>query len=467
MASTEVQADGGFVPFFRRYTKTWVHTVATVGLTAFGTLTFVHRWFVVLAFASYLVPPVVLYLRHSREETDLDSKPSSDTAPGDGSDAAASNHERPPTSGRDRDRETSHEETDPSVDTLEPGEAGGEALESETQVDGSPDGDDADQRNVDERPTAEDRTDGEGDEDDEDDEGTPDPATWRTVESPTAVALTDVVVTDADAAYAVGSEGVVLADTGEHEWTILLADGPAAGSNALHGVDAIDDGNAVWIAGDSGAVGRIDTDSGRHTDYTAPNDITDNWLGVAVGGQARDETVLLINGSGAVVRGRYRDGDLEWNDPVKPGSGSSLSGVDLADSVGYCCDTNDGVFATEDGGESFERIGLDGADGTLEAIAAAGDDCLVCADDGVVHRYDGDAATWTPERVVEGALSGIAVRDERALACAADGSIHERLSDSATWEQIHAEGDASLHSVSIGADRVVAVGEDGFILDGP
>ncbi|MGA9399418.1 MAG: hypothetical protein WBV42_01035, partial [Haladaptatus sp.] len=52
-----------FLPFFRRYTKTWVHAVATAGLTAFGTLTFVNQGFAFVAVAIYVLPPVVLYLR--------------------------------------------------------------------------------------------------------------------------------------------------------------------------------------------------------------------------------------------------------------------------------------------------------------------------------------------------------------------------------------------------------------------
>jgi len=33
----------GFGPYFKRYTKTWQHAVATAALTAFGMLTFVDK----------------------------------------------------------------------------------------------------------------------------------------------------------------------------------------------------------------------------------------------------------------------------------------------------------------------------------------------------------------------------------------------------------------------------------------
>jgi len=215
----------------------------------------------------------------------------------------------------------------------------------------------------------------------------------------------------------VGDDGQVLTadpvdgDPAEREWMVALEDGPAAEGENLSGVDATAGGEAVWIAGDSGAVGRLEAETRRHTDYSAPAGITDNWPGVAVAGPNGDETILLINGSGDVLRGRYRDGECSWDEPVTPGSGSSLSGITLADaSIGYCCDTNDGVFETTDGGDSFDRIGPVGAGGTLENLATLGrGDCLVSADDGVVHRYGG--STWTPERVGEEAICGIARRE--------------------------------------------------------
>ena len=43
-------------------TKTSVHAVATAALTAFGLLAYLDPWFIALALASYLFPPVYLYL---------------------------------------------------------------------------------------------------------------------------------------------------------------------------------------------------------------------------------------------------------------------------------------------------------------------------------------------------------------------------------------------------------------------
>ncbi|QSX00132.1 hypothetical protein [Haloterrigena alkaliphila] len=502
MSSQDARLEsGGFVPFYRSYTKTWIHAVATAGLTAFGTLTIVHRWFAALALASYVVPPVVLYLRHGRtdgrsvpdrdapepERRDADPavEPGRDTSIPERTASEPEPEPRRAESKPDAERATSHEtdelETADSSDETAKAVAGERASpraerpsrgDPEAKTEPEPAAEVGTEPNAPEGPTAERESDPEPT---AEPQSEPEPPAWHAVDAPTAATLRDVVLTEpndtdgSSAGYAVGDGGVVLAGDGD-EWTVVLEDGPAAGRNDLHGVDATADGEAVWVAGDSGALGRIDAETGRHTDYTAPEDITDNWLGVAVGGASGAETVLLIDGSGAVLRGEYRadgtDGPgLEWTGPEKPGSGSSLSGVALADdAVGYCCDTNDGVFETNDGGESFERVGLEGADGTLTDVATGGrDDCLVSADDGVVHRYDG-GSTWTPERVADEALPGIDRHEGRTVACASDGAVHVREGAAADWERTDTGASAGLLAVSLGIGGIAAVGEDGTVV---
>ena len=51
----------GFWGYYRGYTQTAVHAASAAALTAFGLLIFVDRLFVVLAVASYIGPPLVLY----------------------------------------------------------------------------------------------------------------------------------------------------------------------------------------------------------------------------------------------------------------------------------------------------------------------------------------------------------------------------------------------------------------------
>lgn len=379
---------GDLVAFFRRYTRTWVHALATAALTLFGTLTFVHPWFAAVAVASYVLPPVALYARgiqlgttgpHGDPASSTDRQASTDTA------AADRSHDAP--------------------------------------------GDDA--------------------------------ATgWTAVDAPTSATLFDVALTGAGA-YAVGEEGVVLA-ADDGGWQVALTDGPGTSGRDLRGVDAV--GSALWVAGDGGALGRVDASSGRHVDYSAPAGHTDTWTDVAVAGTVGDETVLLGNGSGAVLRGRYRDGDLVWEDPVKPGSGSSLAAVSLVDAaVGYLCDTNDAVFETVDGGASYETVGVDGADGTATDVAAgARGTAAVAFDDGTVRTYADGA--WTPTRVTDAALPSLALQGGRLLACSRDGAVHERPAPGADWtRRVVASG--ALLGAATGADRSVAVGTDGTVVE--
>jgi len=45
---------------------------------------------------------------------------------------------------------------------------------------------------------------------------------------------------------------------GADSWESVLEDGPSANGETLRGVDATDDGQAVWFAGDGGALGHYD-----------------------------------------------------------------------------------------------------------------------------------------------------------------------------------------------------------------
>jgi len=415
---------GGFVAFFRDYTKTWVHAVSTAGLTAFGLLTVVNRWFVVLALAAYLVPPVVLYLLHGDDAPNVvEGRREADDTP------AAS----PP---------SADAETGPDVEP-----------ERDVAADAESDTDTA---TTEERPSeaaaTEERSTG---------DGTARPREWTRTDPPTDADLHDVALTG-NGAVAVGDGGIVLVER-DDEWTVALAEGPAAQGEDLVGVDVTADGDAVWVAGDSGALSRIDAETGQHVDYTAPESITDNWSAVAVGGAAGEETVLLANGSGQILRGEFGDDGPSWAAPIRPGSGSSISGVDLVDpALGYCCDTNDGVFVTTDGGESFETVGVDGADGTPTDLAATGrEDCLAAADDGVVHRWDG--RTWTPDRLFDDELTGVARWEREAVACGED-AVFERPTPTDGWERREFEDDA-LEGVDVREERAVAVGEDGAVVD--
>ncbi|MFC6824124.1 WD40/YVTN/BNR-like repeat-containing protein [Halopelagius fulvigenes] len=426
--------DDGFVAFYREYTKTWVHALATVALTAFGTLTTLDRLFAVVAIAAYVVPLVVQYLRYSPEpEAEMEAEPEA----ADGADTrptARGTDEATGTNGGTEaeataEQPTAERTTGDAARMTEPARAGDsgpvDSLDPETP-----------------------------------DPPAPDPE-WIAIDAATDETLFDAAIAGDDA-YAVGSGGVVVAGSGTDDWRVVLPDGPGAGGNALRGVDSTPGG--VWVAGDGGAVGRVDPETGRHVDYSPPDGDTSNVTAVAAAGGPGDETVLLADGSGRIRRGYYRDGELSWDDPVKPGSGSSVAGVVLLDGgVGFLCDTNDGAYRTGDGGRTFESVGPVGADGTLTDAAATGPEtCLVAADDGAIHRYGG--TTWTPERLCEESVTALSSDGNGAVACTADGAVYERFGSNG-WERVETAASASLRGVAVGGETAVAVGDEGRVVE--
>ncbi|MWG35965.1 hypothetical protein [Halomarina oriensis] len=429
-------SDRGFVSFYRDYVRTALHTATTVGLTALGLLTFVHWGFAIAAITVYVLPPLYLYFSGTG--------PSSSAAP------------TPPTS---HEREDSERQSDrgavgtPSENPAPDDESGDDDTDTDSDGDGSDsDSDDGDTD-----------TDSDSDDGDTDDGDTDDDAGhhWQTVVVPTDAALRDVTTTPS-ATYAVGDGGVVVARR-EGEWTRLLDDGPAASGASLTGVAATDDGRAFWVAGDGGALGRYDAERGRFTDHSAPADRTDNLSAVAVTGEAGAETVLVANGSGEVLRGRYDGRRLGWADPQKPGSGSSITALAVGAESGYCCDSSGSVFATRDGGATWSRLGVDDA-GTFTALAPLdGDRLVVVASDGRLFEYDG--SVWTPRRVVDGSLADVAltVDGESGAACGPAGTLADRVDG--RWERRLVAADADLTAVAIGPEGAVAVGTDGTVLE--
>ncbi|WP_312909337.1 WD40/YVTN/BNR-like repeat-containing protein [Natronosalvus caseinilyticus] len=507
--ATNTKTDN-FGAFFRRYTKTWVHAVATAGLTAFGTLTIFYRGFAVLALASYVVPPVALYVARRRRSEAVIAADDEVSQSGSKTDPRADRPES--VSSGERTRSTRSVEPNAATSTstgaeptpstrgktLDPGRgtdaAGGSDVAStdgngtdadsdagsDTDADSDTDTGNNTDTDTDTGTDTDTDTDTGTDTDTDSDEDTGSDGTssrpgephWTAVDSPTDSTLHDVAV--GTGAIAVGTGGTVLVAT-DDEWEAVLEHGPAGQDQDLHGVDVTDDGGVAWIAGDGGAVARLEIATGRHTDFSAPDDRTDNLSGLAAAGATGDATVLLITGSGAVVRGRYRDGDLAWAEPVAPGSGSSLSGVTLLDAeTGYCCDTNDGVFRTDDGGQTFDAIGIDGAEGTLtDVVADEGDGggeggetaCHASTDAGFVYRYESPPSTWTPDRVGEDAITAIARAGNHLVAIDDQGGVYDRPDRTADWEHAVTGASGPLYGVATGPGRAVAVGEGGTVLE--
>ena len=495
--STSSAESRGFFAYYREYARSGVHAASAAALTALiGLASFTaNRWFVLVAIAIYVLPPLFLYFTGEGERVP--------SVVGD------ENHESRDTDGREHERSSPDSERPTAASTgsgksTEPTEftepSGSQGVSGTTQPTEPATGDDPDgghgggdpsspdaeagaNRDIDgngeaSAPTETDPASGDsgGSGPDSGEPSAADSTTladdigadsatgdgWTTVESPTDEPLTGIVATR-DGASAVGENGVVLARRADG-WELALGHGPSADDQSLRDVDATDDGRVVWFAGDGGALGRYDVEEGRLTDHSAPEDQTSTWTAIAVVDPAGEERVHLANGSGELLKGTYDDGDVAWGEIRKPGSGSSITDLAFDDAVGYACDSSQGVYATTDGA-NYETIGIEDANTDFAALAATDAELVVAGGDGTVFRYDG--SVWTTLRAGETALRAIDLTDETGLAAGGAGGVFERANGG--WTSVETPTDADLQGILVGAagrERSdVAVGTSGTIVE--
>jgi photosystem II stability/assembly factor-like uncharacterized protein len=444
---------GGFFAYYRQYARSGVHAASTAALTAIGLwASFTgNRLFILLAIAVYVFPPVFLYLTGEGER--VPSVVGEDISTSD--DVDRSNARTDETHGNDNSHDRSDGRVErPGADATAEHRTTDESTNLDASGTASATGGDDDEERID-GGADEITSESDGNDRDGDESAEPD---WTEIDTPTDRSLLDVVTTR-EGAYAVGEGGVVLVCDGD-EWTVALDDGPTANANVLRGVDGTDDGDAIWFAGDSGVLGRFA--DGTLTDHSAPKDRTSTWEDVAVTGESGDERIHLVNGSGELLRGSYEEGTVPWAEIKKPGSGSSISSIAFVDDDrGYLCDTNQSVYETTDGGESFERIGIEDANTAFTGVAASDDETLVTADDGSLFRHDG--AVWTRRRPGKVALSAIALGGEAGFAAGDGGAVYERTDGD--WKSVETPVTADLRGIAVGNGRVVAVGVEGTIVE--
>lgn len=293
---------------------------------------------------------------------------------------------------------------------------------------------------------------------------------WIETDSPVESALYGVAA--GSVPVAAGEEGRLLRRE-DGEWYVVVEEGPAGESNTLFDAAATDDGGAVWVAGDSGAIGRYDVAADELEDYTAPEvkgtdgdreEKTSTWEAVAVGGAAGAERIVLLNGSGEALPGEYVGDGVEWGQVVKPGGGSSVGGASfLGSETVLVSDTTSRVYQSDDAGGSWETIGIDGASVDLPDVAAAAeDDANAAGGDGSIFRYNG--AVWTKLNAGGDALRGIARQLDRGLAAGGSGATFTRTLYG--WEKDETPVEDDLNDVIITDDMLdVAVGEGGTIVE--
>ena len=289
---------------------------------------------------------------------------------------------------------------------------------------------------------------------------------WKRAESPTGKALNDAVDTAAGP-FAAGADGNVIARR-DDGWQTVVAYGPQARSRRLTGIDATDDGKAVWFVGGSGVIGEYNVETKTLTNYSAPKGKTSTWEDCAVRGTAgENERVYFVNGSGELLVGVRQDsGAMRYEKVIKPGGGSTIPGIDFhSRGAGHVCSTSQFVAETADGGSSWTQIGIDFAGGAFFDIASRGPkDVNVAAGSGIVYRYDG--FRWTPH-VVDGKRRAIRAIDRDGadgLAAGDGGAIYERQS-AGQWQRYETGVESKLDGVAAGSAYDVAVGDGGTILE--
>ncbi|WP_323171145.1 hypothetical protein [Natrialba sp. PRR66] len=289
-------------------------------------------------------------------------------------------------------------------------------------------------------------------------------AEWTPAAVPTDATLYDVGTT-ATGAVAVGEDGIVLTRDDE-SWSVALPNGPGETADTLRSLAVTNNGRAVWAAGDSGALGLYDVVADQAVDFSAPKEMTSSWTAVAVAGLAGEERITALNGSGELLHGQRDGASVEWAEVIEPGTGSSVTDVDITPlSYVYTVDTDGGAFESRDGGDTWTRIGIDAAAVDFDAVAAVDSGAVsVAGGDGTVWNYNG--VGWSRASLAETAITALVRNRYDALAIASSGDLFERDFDGWTTQTtLPAQNDPL--AIALGTSRApeLVVGESGMVIE--
>ena len=287
-------------------------------------------------------------------------------------------------------------------------------------------------------------------------------AEWRTEETPTDGSLYDVAYAGGDAstdgnAYAVGQEGVILERT-ERGWEKVADGGVTGDGRNLLSVDVTDDGERLWFAGASGAIGEYDVATGNINDRGEPQDNTNNFKSIAVTGESGEANVYAADGSGSISYS-FNNGRSGTYDSAAPGQGGGFPGIDFYDDrSGHVLNTNASVFETDDG-TTYVRIGIPDTDNSLYGIDSDGsDDVWAVGGGGSVWRYNG---AWRRTNIGNLSLRDIEIEDESGYTVGESGRVFEYAAGS--WNEDTTDTGQNLKGLALGSPNV-AVGASGIAI---
>lgn len=278
---------------------------------------------------------------------------------------------------------------------------------------------------------------------------------WTVAETPVDSTLHDVAHTTAGA-YAVGDGGVVVERTSDG-WRKSLDGGPTGNGNDLYGAAVTDGRERLWFVGASGAIGEYDVATGTLENYSAPNDVTNNFNDAAAVGPAGEANVYVAGDSGKIYSS-FDNG--ETFDETTPGSGASVQAVEFYDDrTGNAIDTNGRVFETTDG-VTWEPIGIEDAGVNFYGLHSdASDDVWVSGGNGSLFYWNG--GEWTPTSVGDAGLRDVVVNGD-GYAVGGGGAVF--YYDGSVWHRQETPTGENLQAVVEG-DVDVAVGAGGTVIE--
>lgn len=279
---------------------------------------------------------------------------------------------------------------------------------------------------------------------------------WTIEETPTDVALYDVAYTS-EGAYAVGGDGIVLERTRDG-WRKVTDGGVTGDGRDLYAAEVTDDGDRLWFVGASGAIGEYDVRTGNINDRGEPQDNTDNFLDVAVTGEAGEANVYVADASGMISYSFENGQSGEWNS-VQIGQGYALPGIDFHEArAGHVVNTNGNAFATDDG-TAYERIGVADSNGSFYGVDSDGqEDVRVAASGGVVFHYDG---AWRKTVLGDLRLRDIEMDGRGGYTVGRSGRVFEYRGDN--WSEETTETGQNLRAIATGRPNV-AVGDSSTVI---
>lgn len=288
---------------------------------------------------------------------------------------------------------------------------------------------------------------------------------WAVSHTPFSVDLYDAVQT-AEGPYAVGGGGTV-ARKHDGSWEALIEGGPSGQGSKLRTTAVTDEGQRVWFAGSSGAMGMYDLRRGEKQDYSYTGDATTSWREIAITGAAGEERGLLANGSGAVVSFELEGTEVSFSKPTEPGQGDVVTALTTSsDGVGYAVDGAGRAYRAAP--EGWTSLGTVNAGTTLtDVYADSSGRLLVAAADGKLYKYDRPEETWTPIDVATSALRAVDVFQGHVVALASGATLYSRpIEGDLTWLRTEAKTGNTLVALALGYPDV-AVGKSGTVVERP